>query len=493
MSEVQVGLALILTIPLWVLYHKMFRVIYFRNMLQSIVSELFSAFLTGLVLAYILTAILGAIISMLVRILMWALIAGGLVGLIWLLSFIVFLKKRNLNPLRKMEIPELEAEPLPEENSYWKAAQYIYRNQLMSKFILSAAVFAIAAVGIAAITSSTPSAPPNALSSAPSTSGGLVVPTVRPELEQATSETKGVGQLTSATSYYNDYFGIEIAVPSGWWIYRQTIDNISITKGVTGSLAGFDMSDSNGYAYMDIMYYANLEDSTKDDHIDFYYIIERIGGISGVKEFCDDDNDYREGENNGYTTILLGQKPFHLGGTVGIVREFEVTHEQYSTYTMMVYTIALGEGYFLSIDASFYNSNSRAMGIIEEHIANDVTKHIWSSSEQTDADTNGYFDNDYYNWYHEFYWQGSSSYAFPSDSEFVTTQFLSGLTQNQIILIRNEIYARHGYTFNTTWIREYFESHPWYYSGGFDESSLNETERENIEIILAYEKAMGWK
>jgi len=179
-------------------------------------------------------------------------------------------------------------------------------------------------------------------------------------------------QLTASTPFYNEYFGIEVTVPAGWWIYEYAADNISHKEGVTGSMSGFDMSNSNGYAYMELLYYANLEDSTKDGHIDFYYLIENVEGITDTNEFCDDDNDYREGEDNGYTTVLLEQKPFTLGGTSGIVREFEVTHEEYVTYTTVVYTIDVGDGYFFSIDTSFYNSNNKAMDIIETHVADEI-------------------------------------------------------------------------------------------------------------------------
>ena len=190
------------------------------------------------------------------------------------------------------------------------------------------------------------------------------------ELPEANAD--GNIQVSADTTMYNDYFGIELIVPAGWWISDVVADNIAPKQGITGSMSGFDMSDSNGYEYMKLMWYANLEDMTKDAHTDFFYIVERVDGISDLEEFCEDDNTYREGEDDGYYTVLLEQKAFTLGSVSGICREYEVTHDEYSTYTTMLYTIDVGDGYFFTVDSSFYNSNSKGLSIIEEHIANNI-------------------------------------------------------------------------------------------------------------------------
>jgi len=199
---------------------------------------------------------------------------------------------------------------------------------------------------------------------------GAAAPANPGELPEPNAD--GVIQVTADTTMYNDYFGVELIVPSGWWIDGYISDNMSPKQGVTGSMDGFDMRNSNGYEFMELLYYANIEDSSKDNHTDFFYFVERVEDISDLEDFCDDDNDYREGEDNGYTTVLLEQKPFTLGAVSGIVREFEVSHDDYTTYTVMVYTIDVGDGYFFSIDASFYNSNSKGMSLIEDHIAKNV-------------------------------------------------------------------------------------------------------------------------
>ena len=60
--------------------------------------------------------------------------------------------------------------------------------------------------------------------------------------------------------------------------------------------------------------------------------------------------------------------------------------------------------------------------------------------------------------------------------------------------LRNEIYARHGRIFTTPEMKRIFEAAPWYKPrGDFKESDLNEIEKKNVELIIEYEKKMGWK
>ena len=93
----------------------------------------------------------------------------------------------------------------------------------------------------------------------------------------------------------------------------------------------------------------------------------------------------------------------------------------------------------------------------------------------------------------------SSDYLYPSDSQYITEYELNQYTHDEIVLIRNEIYARHGCNFNDSTIRSYFESQSWYYpidglnASNFDSSVLNEYELTNIDTILAYEREMGWR
>ena len=82
----------------------------------------------------------------------------------------------------------------------------------------------------------------------------------------------------------------------------------------------------------------------------------------------------------------------------------------------------------------------------------------------------------------------------PGDMEhferrLVTEEMLRGLSLHELRLLRNEVYARRGRQFRTEWLAQYFWSQPWY-EGREDNSEpeLSETEKKNIETIVAYER-----
>ena len=92
-----------------------------------------------------------------------------------------------------------------------------------------------------------------------------------------------------------------------------------------------------------------------------------------------------------------------------------------------------------------------------------------------------------------------STYLLPTDSCYITFSDLAPFSKEEVALIRNEIYARYGCTFNNADYRAYFESQSWYYpvegrnASNFDASMLNDYEVKNIDTIIAYEKQMGWR
>ena len=78
---------------------------------------------------------------------------------------------------------------------------------------------------------------------------------------------------------------------------------------------------------------------------------------------------------------------------------------------------------------------------------------------------------------------------------------LDPLSSGELELMRNEIYARHGWIFNRPDLRNYFESQPWYRPKGdlsnreqsnrWVEAELSPLERRNIRIITSREHALG--
>lgn len=82
----------------------------------------------------------------------------------------------------------------------------------------------------------------------------------------------------------------------------------------------------------------------------------------------------------------------------------------------------------------------------------------------------------------------NSDYIIPnSDKNKITTNMLDKLTKSDIILARNEIYARHGYIFKSKKYKKYFQKQNWYKTNpNFFEQNFNKIESNNLKIIDNY-------
>jgi hypothetical protein len=73
----------------------------------------------------------------------------------------------------------------------------------------------------------------------------------------------------------------------------------------------------------------------------------------------------------------------------------------------------------------------------------------------------------------------------------LTEQMLANVSINDLRLLRNEVYARHGRPFQTAWLAEYFRSEPWYKPRkDFSDTELSATERANIAVITKREEEL---
>ena len=75
-----------------------------------------------------------------------------------------------------------------------------------------------------------------------------------------------------------------------------------------------------------------------------------------------------------------------------------------------------------------------------------------------------------------------------SNSRYLTAEELDRFTAAELRLARNEIYARHGYSFTKSNFKAYFADKSWYSAGGFSTKDLNDVEWYNMELIAWVEK-----
>ncbi|OAA92786.1 YARHG domain-containing protein [Clostridium coskatii] len=105
------------------------------------------------------------------------------------------------------------------------------------------------------------------------------------------------------------------------------------------------------------------------------------------------------------------------------------------------------------------------------------------SKQNVSSDLNNNDENDSDN--------NSGEYVIPySNTRALTSNDLKGMSKKQLALARNEIFARHGYTFPTEPYKSYFASKSWYkpnpnYTN--DGKELSALERHNVKVILTAE------
>ena len=74
------------------------------------------------------------------------------------------------------------------------------------------------------------------------------------------------------------------------------------------------------------------------------------------------------------------------------------------------------------------------------------------------------------------------------ENRLISAQMLHGLSLNELRLLRNEVYARHGRQFSAEWLQQYFWGQPWYQvDPSFKDEELTGPDKQNVETIVAYE------
>lgn len=84
-----------------------------------------------------------------------------------------------------------------------------------------------------------------------------------------------------------------------------------------------------------------------------------------------------------------------------------------------------------------------------------------------------------------------------SDIRVIDVSELEILTQEEVKIARNELYARHGRRFQDEELQSYFDDCSWYEGiiepEDFTDDMLNDIEKQNKDIIVKYEKEMGYR
>jgi hypothetical protein len=76
-----------------------------------------------------------------------------------------------------------------------------------------------------------------------------------------------------------------------------------------------------------------------------------------------------------------------------------------------------------------------------------------------------------------------------TSTTLLTEEDVANMDAQDLKIMRNEIYARHGYSFKDKELRTYFDQQEWYMPMAIDvREELTETEVKNIDLIYQYEE-----
>jgi len=80
-------------------------------------------------------------------------------------------------------------------------------------------------------------------------------------------------------------------------------------------------------------------------------------------------------------------------------------------------------------------------------------------------------------------------YEYNASAQKLSRDVVANLTKADLFVLRNAIYARHGYSFKNRQLRAFFDAQPWYIPLKIDvRDQLTEIEKENISLLLKFEK-----
>lgn len=83
-----------------------------------------------------------------------------------------------------------------------------------------------------------------------------------------------------------------------------------------------------------------------------------------------------------------------------------------------------------------------------------------------------------------------SEYVYPMSEYYpLTENMLLNMSEKELWLARNEIYARHGYHFKNYFLQSYFEKYAWYQDRGneFSENEFSQIEKDNVDLFKKME------
>ena len=172
-------------------------------------------------------------------------------------------------------------------------------------------------------------------------------------------------------TYHNSYLGFSYTIPKDWWLYSINEDNFDPDPSLTVNPEILDISYGTDagmdYSYIDLIDFANLRESRRDNHIGLYISAETLEGINSIGRYMEYLEDYMlEPDVNTYQLLDSGRTV--INGLQYEKRNYEVIRET-ANFIYVTYTRPVRNNYYLTIKASYWPQNKNAETLIENSLS----------------------------------------------------------------------------------------------------------------------------
>ncbi len=176
-------------------------------------------------------------------------------------------------------------------------------------------------------------------------------------------------QMKADVEYTNSYLDFSFTVPKGWWLYDVNENNFSANSALTEDVSVLDISygEDAGYEYsfIDLVSFANLQDSWMDNHIGIDISAETLDGVNSIEGYMEYYEAYiLEPDENTYELRNRGQ--MKINGLQYETRIIEVIREELNNYMYFTFTRPVSNNYYVTIMTSYWLDNRNAEKIITD-------------------------------------------------------------------------------------------------------------------------------
>ena len=173
-------------------------------------------------------------------------------------------------------------------------------------------------------------------------------------------------QLEVPVTYRNKYLGIIYTIPSGWWLYDLNSSNFNTDGMGTEDSITLDIIYGDDYSLIELVSFANLQSSSKDNHLGFEVAAESREDSSSIQEYMPHFEEFilqKTKNQRDVSSSLLESGVANISGKDFEKRVFEVFRPR-DTYRILTLTAPVKDGYFLNIMVNYWPNNKNAQTAI---------------------------------------------------------------------------------------------------------------------------------